>query len=150
MYVLCMYVSMCVCMYVCIMYVDRYVCMCLCVRVCVCVYECVCVCVCVCVCIHYVCMYVCMYVIVVLGQLFANLPRRRYSFNPMAVHVEFVLDKLELGQALLPVHRLSPVSIIPPEIYTLSPVIRATDNGLFRARSLHRHCPFPAKDNKRT
>jgi hypothetical protein len=72
-----------------------------------------------------------------------------YSFSPVAVHVGFVLDKFELGQALLPVHRFSPVGIIPPELYTLSPIIRATDNGLFRARSSHRYCPFPAKDNKR-
>ena len=95
-------------------------------------------------------MYVCTYVIVVLKRLFANLLLCRQSFNPMAFHVGFVLDKLEVGQALLPVHRLSPIGIIPPELYTLSPIIRATENGLFRARRSHRYCSFPAKGNKRT
>jgi len=68
----------------------------------------------------------------------------------MAFQVGFMLDKLEVGQAVLPVQRLSPGGIIPPELYTLSPIIRATDNGLLRARSSHRYCPFPAKDNKHT
>ena len=122
------------------MYVGMYVCM----SVLVCVY----------VSMYTLCMYVCIYVrtyvIVVLKRLFANLSSCRHSFNPMAFHVGFVLDKSEVGQALLPVHRLSPIGIIPLELYTLSPIIRATDNGLFRARSSHRYCPFPAKGNKRT
>jgi hypothetical protein len=39
--------------------------------------------------------------------------------RPRSVHVEFVVDKVALGQVVLRVLRFSPVDIIPPWISTL-------------------------------
>jgi hypothetical protein len=96
----------------------------------------VCVCACVCerarACKYVYSMYVCTYVIVVLRQLFASLSSRRYSFNLMAVHVGFVLDNLEVGQALPSTH-LSSERLITgsrePAVHTdIAPSQRKTIN----------------------
>ena len=99
MYVLCVYVCMCVCVYVC-MYVCMYVCICVCVYVCmcicmyvrVCMYVCMCVCVCmyvcICVCVYiymyvYVCVCVCMYVRVCIDTLMDT--QKKLSCHPSSL-----------------------------------------------------------------
>jgi hypothetical protein len=38
-------------------------------------------------------------------------------FNPMQVHVEFVVDKVEMGQVFLSVVYIPPVIVIPPVLH---------------------------------
>ena len=42
------------------------------------------------------------------------------GFDPRSVHAGFVVDKVAHGQTFFPVHRFSPVSIIPPTHRALS------------------------------
>ena len=51
-------------------------------------------------------------------RLVAGLSPNRPGLDPRQVDVGFVVNKLELGQVFLPVHRSSPVSIIPPMFHT--------------------------------
>jgi hypothetical protein len=53
-----------------------------------------------------------------LWRLALGLSQQRPVFHFRPVHVRFVVDKLALGQALLPVLQFSPVSIIPPMRHT--------------------------------
>jgi hypothetical protein len=50
-----------------------------------------------------------------LRRLVAGLSLRR----PGSIHVEFVVEKVALGQVFVPVLRFSPVSIIPPSFSVL-------------------------------
>jgi hypothetical protein len=51
------------------------------------------------------------------------------GFSPRAVHVEFVMDKVALGQVSLRVLRFFPVSIIPPLLHIHSCINWEMDNG---------------------
>jgi hypothetical protein len=52
-----------------------------------------------------------------LRWLVTGLSPQRPGFNPGSVHVEFVVDKVALGQVFLRVLRFSPVSFIPPVLH---------------------------------
>ena len=54
-----------------------------------------------------------------LRRLVAGLPPRMPGFDPGSVHVEFVVDKVALGQVFLRVLRFSPVNFIPPVFHYL-------------------------------
>jgi hypothetical protein len=41
-------------------------------------------------------------------------------FNPTQVHVEFVVDKVEMGQVFLSVVHIPPVIVIPPVLHVHS------------------------------
>jgi hypothetical protein len=65
-----------------------------------------------------------------LRWLFAGLSLQRPGFTPRSVHVGFVVDEVELGQAFLWVIRFSAVNIIPqclslPEGWAISPLVAA-------------------------
>ena len=53
-----------------------------------------------------------------LNGLVTGLSPRGPGFEPSLVHVRFAADEVELGQVLLPVLLLSPISIIPPLLHT--------------------------------
>jgi hypothetical protein len=55
-----------------------------------------------------------------LRQLITGLSPWRPRFMPGSVHVEFVMDKLALGQAFLRVLWFSPDNIIPPLLSILT------------------------------
>jgi len=42
----------------------------------------------------------------------------RHVFTPTAIHMQFVVDKMTLGQASLPVLRFGPASFILPMVHT--------------------------------
>jgi hypothetical protein len=48
------------------------------------------------------------------GRVMAQVVSRRPLIAPVSVHVEFVVDKVSLGQDFLRVRQLSPVYIISP------------------------------------
>jgi hypothetical protein len=52
-------------------------------------------------------------------RLVAGLPSRRPGFDPGSVHVEFVVDRVALGQVFPRVFLFSPVSFIPPLLHYL-------------------------------
>jgi hypothetical protein len=54
-----------------------------------------------------------------LRRLVAGLSPRRLGFDPGSVHVEFLMDKVALGQVPPPprVLRFSPVTFIPPVLH---------------------------------
>jgi hypothetical protein len=54
-----------------------------------------------------------------LRRLVAGFSPRRSGFDPGSVHVEFVVDKVALGQVFLRVLRFSPVNFIPPVFHYL-------------------------------
>jgi hypothetical protein len=54
-----------------------------------------------------------------LRRLVTGLSSRRSGFMPGSVHVEFVVDKVALGQVFLRVLLFSPVNIVPPWLSTL-------------------------------
>jgi hypothetical protein len=54
-----------------------------------------------------------------LRRLVAGLSPRRPGFDPLSVHVVFVVDKVALGQAFLRVLRFSPVNFIPPVLHKM-------------------------------
>jgi hypothetical protein len=54
-----------------------------------------------------------------LSSLVAGLTPRRPEFAPGSIHVEFVVDKVALGQVFLRVLRFSPDNIIPPSLSKL-------------------------------
>jgi hypothetical protein len=54
-----------------------------------------------------------------LRRLVAALPPRRPGFDPGSVHVEFVVEKVALGQVFPQVLRFYPVNFIPPELHYL-------------------------------
>jgi hypothetical protein len=47
-----------------------------------------------------------------------SLSPRRDGFDPRAVHVRYVVEKVALGQVFFRVLRLSPVNIIPAMLHT--------------------------------
>jgi hypothetical protein len=49
-----------------------------------------------------------------LRRLVAGLSPRKPRFDPGSVHVEFVVDKVALGQVFPQVLQFSPVNVIPP------------------------------------
>jgi hypothetical protein len=53
-----------------------------------------------------------------LRQLVASLSLQRNEFLPGLVHIGFVVDKVALGQIFLHIPQFSPVSNIPPVLYT--------------------------------
>jgi hypothetical protein len=54
-----------------------------------------------------------------LRRLVAGLPPRTPGFDPGSIHVEFVVDKVALGQVFPRVLRFSPVNFIPPVLHYL-------------------------------
>jgi hypothetical protein len=52
-----------------------------------------------------------------LRRLAAGLPPRRPGFDPGAVHVGFVVDKVTLGQVFPRVLRFYPINFIPPVLH---------------------------------
>jgi hypothetical protein len=52
-------------------------------------------------------------------RLIAGLSPQRLVFEPGSIYVEFVVDKMALGQAFFRVLRYYPVNIIPPWLYML-------------------------------
>ena len=67
-----------------------------------------------------------------LRPLVAGLSPRRPWFDPGSVHVEFMVDKVALGQVFLRVLRFSPISVIPP-------VLHYTEKR--KKNNLHRRVP---------
>jgi hypothetical protein len=55
-----------------------------------------------------------------LRKSFAGLSPWRSSFNTRPVHVEFVVDNVDVGQAFLLVLQFLPLSFIPPMLHTYS------------------------------
>jgi hypothetical protein len=53
-----------------------------------------------------------------------QLPLLRPGFNPRPTHVEFVVDKVALGQVFPQVLRFSPVNFIPLVLYYLEKDIK--------------------------
>jgi hypothetical protein len=60
---------------------------------------------------------------------------RRPGFAPKAVHVEFVVDRVALGQVFLRVLQFLLVSVIPPLLHIHSCIVCGIDNGPVRGRS---------------
>jgi hypothetical protein len=52
-----------------------------------------------------------------LRRLVTGLSQRRPGFDPGLVYVEFVVDKVALGQIFPRVLRFSPVNFIPPVLH---------------------------------
>jgi hypothetical protein len=59
-----------------------------------------------------------------LRRLVAGLSPRRSGFDPGSVHVEFVVDKVALGQVFPRVLRFSPVNFIPPVLHYMEKLIK--------------------------
>jgi hypothetical protein len=53
-----------------------------------------------------------------MAQAVSRRPLTRWpGFDPVSVHVRFVVDKVALGQVFLRVLRFSPVNLIPPVLH---------------------------------
>jgi hypothetical protein len=65
-------------------------------------------------------------------RLVAGFSPRRPGFALRADHVEFVVDRVALGQVFLRVLRCSPVNIIPPLLHIHSCIIWEMDKGPVR------------------
>jgi len=50
--------------------------------------------------------------------LVTSLSTRSTRFDPVTIHVTFMVDKVAVGQVFLPVPQRSPVSINPPTLHT--------------------------------
>jgi len=80
-----------------------------------------------------------------LMRLIAGLSQQRTGFDPMSENVTFVVDNLTLGKDLHRVRLFSPVSIIPPMLYTHphlnTAFVRRTSRQSFRTFKLSSAVP---------
>jgi hypothetical protein len=65
-------------------------------------------------------------------KVFSSFSPRRSGFAPGSVHMNFVVDKVALGQVLFRVLRFSPVNVIPPLLHIHSYIIRGMNKGHFK------------------